>query len=263
VENNSASSALLKSPIASEPNAFPWLLTFLAFVGMLVIFAVVLFAGIVWFLLTHGQNLELLRTASTKGVFGVELQGIAELIVIAYLMAVVPALAGTTPSGIGFRPLSARTLAYVGGAVVVMFVAVTALGSLLTTLLHAKTPEEAVAVFLSLHSPAAKAGFAFFAAVVAPVWEEFVFRIFLFSAMFKWWGFRPAAIVSSILFGLAHAQPGGIAVNVGICIPLALGGFVLCWVYATTRNAWANILTHGLFNLISLALLFVAPQLAK
>lgn len=263
MENSSPSQAFRNSPIVSNPNAFPWVWTLLALLGMAIVFCVVLFAGIVQFLLTHGDNVAALSAAATKGSFGFLLQGIAELIVIVYLLIVVPTLACTTLEGIGFRNLSGRTLKYAAIAVAGMFVVVTALGSLLTNVLHAKTPEEAVQIFLSLHSLSAKIGFAFFAAIVAPLWEEFVFRVFLFSAMFKWWGFWPAAITSSILFGVAHGQPGGVAVNLAIVVPLAIGGLILCWVYTVTRNAWANIITHGLFNFISLALLFVAPQLAK
>jgi len=263
VENSLASKDFRNSPIVSSPEAFPWPWTVLAIVGAAVLLFVIIIAGAAQFYMAHGQSIAVLNAALTKTSFGVVLQGVAELVVIAYLLVVVPSLARTNLAGLGFRSPSPRTLAYIGGAIAVMFVAVTALSSLLTTVLHAKTPEEAVQIFLSLHTNVEKAGFAFFAGIVAPIWEEFVFRIFLFNAMYRWWGFWPAAIVSSVLFGAAHGQPGGVATNVAIIVPLAAGGFVLCWVYAVTRNAWSSILTHGIFNLISLSLLSVAPQLAK
>lgn len=263
MENSSISQGFQNSPIASSPNAFPWVWSLLALGGAVVLLLGIMFVGCVQFFLVHGYSVVLLNYALTKTSFGVVLQGIAELAVIIYLLFVVPALAHTSLAGLGFRTPSSRALAYIGAGIVLMFVVVTALSSLLTNVLHAKAPEEAVQIFLSLRTVAEKASFGFFAGAVAPVWEEFVFRIFLFNALFRWWGFWPAAIVSSVLFGAAHAQQGGVASNIAITVPLAAGGFVLCWLYATTRNAWACILTHGIFNLISLGLLTVAPQLAK
>jgi membrane protease YdiL (CAAX protease family) len=100
--------------------------------------------------------------------------------------------------------------------------------------------------------------------VLAPAFEESVFRLVLFNAMRQWWGFWPGAIVSSILFGLAHAQPPFTsAMFLSISLPLAVGGIVLCWVYAKTNNAWSSMITHGGFNALSLILLVVFPQLAK
>jgi membrane protease YdiL (CAAX protease family) len=109
-----------------------------------------------------------------------------------------------------------------------------------------------------------KALFALFAIVVGPVWEEFVFRIFLFNAMRKWWGFWPGAIVSSLCFGLAHAQPPFTPVMfLALSVPLAVGGIILCSIYTRTGSAWSNMITHASFNGLSLLLITVAPNLAK
>ncbi len=154
-------------------------------------------------------------------------------------------------------------LAKIIAAIIAMFVLVTALGSLFSTLLHFKTPELAIAVFQHMQGWQ-KVLFAIFAVIVGPVWEEFVFRVFLFNAMQKWWGFWPGAIVSSVLFGLAHAQPPFVpAMFLALSLPLAVGGVILCTVYARTGNAWSNMITHASFNGLSLLLLTVAPQFAK
>jgi membrane protease YdiL (CAAX protease family) len=91
-----------------------------------------------------------------------------------------------------------------------------------------------------------------------------VFRVFLFNAMRKWWGFWPGAIVSSILFGAAHAQPPfGPSMFVALSLPLAIGGIILCTVYTRTGSVYSNMITHASFNGLSLLLITVAPQLAK
>jgi membrane protease YdiL (CAAX protease family) len=82
--------------------------------------------------------------------------------------------------------------------------------------------------------------------------------------MRAWWGFWPGAIVSSVLFGLAHAQPPFVpAMFVSLSLPLAIGGLILCSVYARTGSMWSNIITHSSFNALSVLLITVAPQLAK
>ena len=43
-------------------------------------------------------------------------------------------------------------------------------------------------------------------------------------------------------------------------LPLALGGVVLCAVYYCTRNAFAPMISHALFNALSIVALLVAPQ---
>jgi membrane protease YdiL (CAAX protease family) len=134
---------------------------------------------------------------------------------------------------------------------------------LLQTLLHFKQQEEAIAVFTRA-TGWQRFAFVLFGVVFAPAFEEAVFRLVLFNAMRKWWGLVAGAIASSILFGLAHSQPPFTPSMLAcIALPLALGGIVLCYVYARTNNAWASFLTHGIFNGFTFALLMLFPQLAK
>ena len=66
--------------------------------------------------------------------------------------------------------------------------------------------------------------FAVFAIVFAPFAEETLFRLFFFNLGLRYGGFWAGAIVSGLLFGIAHGDPYE-------AIPLALGGIVLCAVY--------------------------------
>jgi membrane protease YdiL (CAAX protease family) len=96
--------------------------------------------------------------------------------------------------------------------------------------------------------------FAFFAMVLAPIAEETIFRVFAFNFGARYGGFWLGAPVSAILFGLAHGDAFA-------AIPLALGGVVLCAVYYRSQNAFASMISHGLFNGLSIAGLLFAPHL--
>lgn len=226
----------------------------------MLLFAIFIVGSVAW-VVTHGADIASL-TRSLTSVFGIELQSAAEIAVIIYLALLVPAIAKCSLRDLGFRMPASEDAATTLAAIVAMFAIVTVLGTVLTNVLHVKQQEMAVQVFLHMYGWQ-KIAFALFAVVVGPVTEEFFFRIFLFNAMRKWWTFWPGAIVSSILFGLAHAQAGGPAVLATLAIPLAVGGLVLAYVYARTGNAWTNMTTHAAFNGLSLILISVAPQLAK
>lgn len=259
--NNSASPALETSQTDFAPNGFNWIATIGVICATLVIVFVVLGAAIVFWLAGHGLDTQG-AIKEFSSLYGVGVQSLAELIAVLFLLLVLPPLAGTDLRGLGFRAIAKGDAIYVVGAIVAMFVLTTVLGSFLENALHVKGNEEAVQMFLNLHGMQ-RALFAIFAVVVGPLAEEMFYRVLIFNAMRKWWGLGAAMIVNSIVFGASHAQKGSLALNISLIVPLAVGGFVLCWVYARTRSAWSNIITHASFNGLSLLLLVVAPQLAK
>lgn len=262
MENSSGLQTSQDSPITFPPNAFWWLATVGFLLGISAVFLAVVLAGTIWYMLSQHLDIPALQRAMTA-MPGVTIQSIGEVVTIVFIVLVLPAVAKTSLHDVGFRPLSGRQLGTVLLGTLLMFVLVTPLASFLENILHFKTPEAAVAVYT--HAAGwQKAAFAFFGIVVAPAFEEAVFRLVLFNALRKWWGFWPGAIVSSVLFGLAHAQPPFTAVMVAsITFPLMIGGLVLCWVYAKTNNAWSSFLTHGAFNAITFVLLAINPNLAK
>lgn len=87
--------------------------------------------------------------------------------------------------------------------------------------------------------------------VIAPLAEEFIMRGFLYgklrqAAMPKW----PAALVVSILFGLAHGQW-----NVGV--DTFMLSMVACYLREATGTIWPGVIIHISKNLIAYILLFV------
>lgn len=91
--------------------------------------------------------------------------------------------------------------------------------------------------------------------VIPPVCEEIVMRGFLFGKLsekmkFKG-GFWVAALVTSLLFAVAHGQW-----NVGI--DTFILSMVLCWVRRETGSLWTGIIVHMLKNGLAFLLLYTS-----
>ena len=114
--------------------------------------------------------------------------------------------------------------------------------------------QDVVQMFKHLHDPGTILIFIAFAVIFAPFVEETIFRIFFFNLGMRYGGFWGGAILSGILFGIAHGDPYA-------AVPLALGGIVLCAVYYRTRNAYASMISHALFNGLAIVLLLAFPAL--
>jgi membrane protease YdiL (CAAX protease family) len=91
----------------------------------------------------------------------------------------------------------------------------------------------------------------FLVALLAPVAEEVLFRGALFRKWRLFLGPGRAALVTSVVFGLAHASA-----------PTAfLSALSLAVLYTTTRTIWAPVAAHMLNNLFSVALSYSAHLL--
>lgn len=80
--------------------------------------------------------------------------------------------------------------------------------------------------------------------LLPPVIEETVFRGFIFPAVAKHWGLVAGAVVSSILFGLAHLQAN-------VSVYTFVLGLVLCFLYVRLRSIVPGILLHMLNNYLA------------
>ncbi len=88
----------------------------------------------------------------------------------------------------------------------------------------------------------------FLVVFLAPFVEETFFRGFVFSGIGKRFGYGWGAVLSALLFALAHLQLGAL-------VPIFLLGLLLAWLYWRTRSLWTCIFTHFAYN--SLILLFM------
>jgi membrane protease YdiL (CAAX protease family) len=84
--------------------------------------------------------------------------------------------------------------------------------------------------------------------VIAPIAEELFFRGFMFGALRRPIGWIGAAIVTGIVFGLIHA--GG--TDAVFLVPLAVLGFLLCWLYKQTGSLLPGMAVHAFNNALAL-----------
>lgn len=80
--------------------------------------------------------------------------------------------------------------------------------------------------------------------IVPPILEETVFRGFMFPAFAKRFGTVWGAVLSSILFGLAHLQAN-------VSVYTFLLGLLLCFMYTKLRSVFPGMALHMLNNYLA------------
>jgi len=91
--------------------------------------------------------------------------------------------------------------------------------------------------------------------VVGPLGEEIVFRALLHRVAARTWGAWPAALVSSLVFGIVHLEPWFVLGLVGV-------GLMLAVVWTGTRSLLACWLAHAVHNALSLTMMVGAGAVA-
>jgi membrane protease YdiL (CAAX protease family) len=98
--------------------------------------------------------------------------------------------------------------------------------------------------------------FAFYAVIVAPITEEFVFRGLLYRSIRDRRGVAIGAIVSAIPFGLVHFIPGQPWPNVvALQLTMVVTGIGLALIYERRGTIVADIAGHAAFNLLAVVVL--------
>ena len=117
-------------------------------------------------------------------------------------------------------------------------------------------PENQVAVDMFLHetTPGARCYLVFFAVVLAPVAEEFIFRGVLYPFVKQLGSPRTAFFGVSALFACIHFDAGTL-------VPLFVLALLLTWLYEKTDCLLASITAHSLFNTANVAMLYLLPQI--
>lgn len=183
-------------------------------------------------------------------------QFVLEGLLVAIVLLALPSISKFSLRELGFRAPTSRN--YVTALLGALLMAVISNGgaSLIDYFAHSQHQQDIVEIFKSLHNPATIAIFSVFAIIFAPFAEETLFRVLFFNLGLRYGGFWAGAILSGLLFGIAHG-------DVFAAVPLALGGIILCGVYYRTRNAWAPMISHALFNALSIVALLFVPQLTQ
>ena len=94
-----------------------------------------------------------------------------------------------------------------------------------------------------------------FGAGLVAVVEELFFRVVLFALFRQRMRFLYAAILSSVLFALAH--------EIAAWLPVFALGMALAYLYERRHSLWTNAIAHGTLKAISFALLFLLPDLGS
>jgi len=97
--------------------------------------------------------------------------------------------------------------------------------------------------------------FALFAAVVAPITEEFVFRGLIYRSIRDRFGVALGAVVSALLFGAIHYVPGPWPDALALQITMVVTGIGLAIVYERRKTLLSPIAGHAAFNLIAVVVI--------
>jgi membrane protease YdiL (CAAX protease family) len=94
---------------------------------------------------------------------------------------------------------------------------------------------------LQAKDPWALAGFAFTAVVLAPLFEETLFRGVLLPVLGQRWGAMPGLAASALIFAMAH-------LSLGELVPRLVLGVGLGWLRLRTGRLAPCVLMHALWN---------------
>ncbi len=206
--------------------------------------------------LTHPMDAALLPLIGITYV-------LVELPVVIAVLATLPRLTRFSLQQLGFVTPNARTIGIAVGGMIAATVATEIIGNVLQTVTHQHYTQDVIKLFLGLRGKSQIGLFALYAIILAPIAEETVFRLFIFNIGLRYGGFWVGAILSGLLFGLAHLSKFDAMSLAFNALPLACVGMIFCGVYYLSRNAYASMIAHGLFNALSLVALLVAPNLAQ
>lgn len=94
--------------------------------------------------------------------------------------------------------------------------------------------------------------------ILPPVVEEIIFRGFLFRRLKKLINVYPAAIITSVIFALAHTEfLGDNPLNWIAAIDTFILSFFLIYLLLKTNSLWPSIFLHGIKNCIAFVVLFM------
>lgn len=96
--------------------------------------------------------------------------------------------------------------------------------------------------------------------ILPPIVEELIMRGFLFSSLKSGMKVIPAAVITSLIFAIAHLQIGSGAPALWLAaIDTFILSLVLCYLRQKTGSLWAGIGLHMLKNGLAFTVLFILP----
>jgi membrane protease YdiL (CAAX protease family) len=89
--------------------------------------------------------------------------------------------------------------------------------------------------------------------ITAPFAEELFFRGFMYAGLRRSMRIPAAALLSGLVFSMAHTDPG-------LVVPFTLVGAILAYTYERTGTLYGNMSVHFIFNAISFIVLVLVPD---
>jgi len=159
-------------------------------------------------------------------------------------------LRGATWSDVGFRKATPNVLA-LGCGFLILSLGVNLVNNLVMLLLKVEVQAQQFSGIMgALDQPA----FLLVAGILfAPLFEEIIFRGFLFGGLRKRMGWVNAAVLSSAIFAAGH-------LSIAAFIPTFTLGFLFAYLYQRSNSIWPGIIMHTLVNSVGLCALYVVTQ---
>ncbi len=120
--------------------------------------------------------------------------------------------------------------------------------SFLSLVLVGGDTHPAIPVFIGSESAADRWMLLFTVCALAPLFEEFLFRGFLWNRFNKMLGVYSGTALSALVFAAVH-------LSLGSFLPLMGLGVILAVVARHSGSLWASVLTHALWNLMNIMFL--------
>ncbi|MDC9511950.1 CPBP family intramembrane metalloprotease [Pseudoalteromonas sp. CST5] len=97
--------------------------------------------------------------------------------------------------------------------------------------------------------------------IYAGFFEELIFRAALFGALYRFcrWGFIPAALISSVVFGVGHMYQGGDAISALMAVAVTtVAGTWFAWLYCECGYKiwfpmWMHIFMNAAYGIFSMS----------
>ena len=223
--------------------------------------------ALVAFLLFPGIIMGILEESWDTGLYSSEIQPRASSMTGGYLLGggliafliwyfVVVGLR-QSPATLGLRGASLTNLLPVVLVYVFFIVPLGLCAHLWTELIeylgYESMPQEVVKMFgdaVARGDPLELSLLVFNAVILAPLWEELLYRGFFFGLLKSRWGVFPALVFSSAVFSFSHF-------SLAAFLPLFVVGMAVGYVYYRTRSLYFAIFFHALFNGLSMAVQFI------
>lgn len=235
----------LSKPRAPLPFLVPWTLADITEAVAVLVFAMVVggeVGALLWREALADTSGPLVRAAllTTQYV-------LVALICLAVIMSRVRGKSRTPLRSLGLRVRGAWRLVGIGVAgyatfLTVVVLAVVALRSLVGETVPLQTGDQLIGL---VESPAEALVYFLLACVFAPIFEETIFRGYVYAGLRRFIAPRRAMLVGGLIFA-------GVHMNGEALVVITMIGVLLCYLYERTRSLLPGMVAHGLHNALVL-----------